>query len=284
MTLASSHLLQAFPCVHPQLHGRVRLSNAQRRYFDRRRGMTCRASWQELAGVLVLSAFPFTVVKAIANSPLGNQLQERMQEYKARSKEVAGEIQSAKRKAREESVWYGKDRPKWLGPIPFQYPDHLTGEAPGDYGFDILGLGSNTDNFNKYFNFEILHARWAMLAALGVVIPEILDRFCNIDFAEPVWWRVGFSKLQGDTLDYLGIPGLHIAGGQGILVIAVFMLQAEQDMCVGTAALTTTKQLSPPGSDQRLCSTPSRQKQRKGDSCRFRPCRNRKEGPLGWRS
>lgn len=26
---------------------------------------------------------------------------------------------------------------------------------------------------------------------------------------------------QGDTLDYLGIPGLHIAGAQGILVIAV---------------------------------------------------------------
>jgi hypothetical protein len=26
--------------------------------------------------------------------------------------------------------------------------------------------------------------------------------------------------FQGDTLDYLGIPGLHIAGAQGILVIA----------------------------------------------------------------
>jgi light-harvesting complex II chlorophyll a/b binding protein 7 len=26
--------------------------------------------------------------------------------------------------------------------------------------------------------------------------------------------------LQGDTLDYLGIPGLHIAGAQGVVVIA----------------------------------------------------------------
>ncbi|KAF6174230.1 hypothetical protein GIB67_033762 [Kingdonia uniflora] len=26
---------------------------------------------------------------------------------------------------------------------------------------------------------------------------------------------------QGDTLDYLGIPGLHIAGSQGVLVIAI---------------------------------------------------------------
>lgn len=27
--------------------------------------------------------------------------------------------------------------------------------------------------------------------------------------------------LQGDTLDYLGIPGLHVAGSQGVIVIAI---------------------------------------------------------------
>ena len=32
-------------------------------------------------------------------------------------------------------------------------------------------------------------------------------------------WIFG-CLFQGDTLDYLGIPGLHIAGAQGILVIA----------------------------------------------------------------
>ena len=26
---------------------------------------------------------------------------------------------------------------------------------------------------------------------------------------------------QGDTLDYLGIPGFRIAGGQGVIVIAI---------------------------------------------------------------
>lgn len=26
---------------------------------------------------------------------------------------------------------------------------------------------------------------------------------------------------QGDTLDYLGIPGLHVAGSQGVIVIAI---------------------------------------------------------------
>ena len=35
-----------------------------------------------------------------------------------------------------------------------------------------------------------------MLAALGVVIPELLDRFGDVQFSEPVWWRVGYAKLQ----------------------------------------------------------------------------------------
>jgi len=36
-------------------------------------------------------------------------------------------------------------------------------------------------------SFEILHAHWAMLAALNVVIPELLDRFGGVQFSEPVW-------------------------------------------------------------------------------------------------
>lgn len=35
-----------------------------------------------------------------------------------------------------------------------------------------------------------------MLAALGVVIPEILDLLGAFHFVEPVWWRVGYSKLK----------------------------------------------------------------------------------------
>ena len=35
-----------------------------------------------------------------------------------------------------------------------------------------------------------------MLGAIGVVVPEILDRFYGIKFTEPVWWRVGYAKLQ----------------------------------------------------------------------------------------
>lgn len=49
------------------------------------------------------------------------------------------------------STWYGPDRPKWLGPLPFDYPAHLTGEYPADYAFDILNLGVDPSNFKKYF-------------------------------------------------------------------------------------------------------------------------------------
>ncbi|KAH9302832.1 hypothetical protein KI387_014415, partial [Taxus chinensis] len=204
----------------------------------------CKESYEgrnKLAGVLIFSAIPFTAVKAIANSPLGTRLQERMQETKLSSIKEAPKRKAALDRARRDSIWYGKDRPRWLGIIPYNYPDYLTGEAPGDYGFDIAGLSKDRTSFDKYFNFEVLHARWAMLAALGVVIPELLDHFGVVDFIEPVWWRVGYAKLKGDTLDYLGIPGLHIAGAQGVLVIAVcqflLMVGPEYARYCGIAAL-----------------------------------------------
>jgi light-harvesting complex II chlorophyll a/b binding protein 7 len=35
-----------------------------------------------------------------------------------------------------------------------------------------------------------------MLAALGVVVPELLDLFGIVHFVEPVWWKAGYAKLQ----------------------------------------------------------------------------------------
>lgn len=170
---------------------------------------------------MVFSAIPFTTVKAIANSPLGEALQRRMEQKKKLYAENSSKFKALEEKAREESLWYGEGRPRWLGPVSYKYPAHLTGELPGDYGFDIAGLSQDPVALQKYFNFEVLHARWAMLAALGVIIPEILDLLGAFQFVEPVWWRVGYSKLKGDTLDYLGIPGLHVAGSQGVVIIAI---------------------------------------------------------------
>ena len=49
-------------------------------------------------------------------------------------------------------------------------------------------------------SFELLHALWAMLAALGVVVPEILDLLGVSHFVEPVCWRVVYSKFQAVNL------------------------------------------------------------------------------------
>ncbi|KAL0375958.1 UNVERIFIED_CONTAM: Chlorophyll a-b binding protein 7, chloroplastic [Sesamum calycinum] len=173
-----------------------------------------KASWQEVAGVLVFSAIPFTAVKAIANSSLGEALQRRMEEKKKLYQDNSAKLKALSDKARKESIWSiffgikGKlnslvfqcvvwgGRPRWLGPISYEYPAYLNGELPGDYGFDIAGLSQDPVALQKYFNFEVLHARWAMLAALGALIPEILDLTGAFHFVEPVWWRVGYSKLK----------------------------------------------------------------------------------------
>lgn len=160
-------------------------------------------------------------MKTVANSSVGATLRRRLEETKKEAVESSDRFKALAKRAREESFWYGKERPRWLGPIPYYYPAYLTGELPGDYGFDVAGLGKDPVAFQKYFNFEILHARWAMLASLGVLVPELLDQIGIVHFVEPVWWRVGYAKLQGDTLDYLGIPGFHIAGSQGVIVIAI---------------------------------------------------------------
>ncbi|XP_061972247.1 chlorophyll a-b binding protein 7, chloroplastic isoform X3 [Populus nigra] len=202
----------------------------------------CKASWQELAGVVIFSAIPFTAVKAIANSPLGESLQRRLEERKKLAVQQSSKFKALAQKARKESFWYGEERPRWLGPISYQYPTYLRGELPGDYGFDVAGLAEDPVAFQTYFNFEILHARWAMLAALGALIPEVLDLSVCINLQEIfVFKDIPNSLFLGDTLDYLGIPGLHFAGGQGVLVIAfcqaILMVGPEYARYCGIEAL-----------------------------------------------
>jgi light-harvesting complex II chlorophyll a/b binding protein 7 len=69
---------------------------------------------------------------------------------------------------------------------------------------------------------ELLHARWAMLGALGCLVPEALQLLAHVDVGpEARWWAVGGAKLHGDfDIEWGGIRGLHIAGRQGVGVIA----------------------------------------------------------------
>ena len=187
---------------------------------------TTTASTEDVAGLLVFSAIPFLAVQALADSPYGKQFLKKLNAQKPKLQAQKKATDAARAAARSRSRWFGPDRPRWLGPFSSPSPPWLNGTLPGDYGFDPLSLAEEEEKLDRYVELELLHARWAMLGALGALIPEALQLFLGdttqIHFLEPVWWKVGAAKLATDEdLNYLGVAGLKVAGGQGVLIIAV---------------------------------------------------------------
>ncbi|KAI8003421.1 hypothetical protein LOK49_LG08G01916 [Camellia lanceoleosa] len=75
-----------------------------------------------------------------------------------------------------------------------EIPAYLTGEVPGDYGYDPFGLSKKPDDF----------AKWAMLGAAGFIIPEAFNKFGANCGPEAVWFKTGALLLDGNTLNYFG--------------------------------------------------------------------------------
>ncbi|KAG6556111.1 hypothetical protein Mapa_002052 [Marchantia paleacea] len=107
----------------------------------------------------------------------------------------------------ELAKWYGPDRRIYLpeGLLDkSDIPAYLTGEVPGDYGFDPFGLSKKPADFDKYQAYELIHARWAMLGAAGFVLPEAFNKYGAVCGPEAVWFKTGALLLEGNTLQYFG--------------------------------------------------------------------------------
>lgn len=96
--------------------------------------------------------------------------------------------------------------PAGLLDINTDVPSYMNGTLAGDYGFDPLKLGAD-GKIEQYRVAEVIHARWAMLAIPGIVIPEALG------VPGGVWTETGKVFLDGETgrPEILGNPYIFTA-------------------------------------------------------------------------
>jgi len=218
---------------------------------------------EQAPAILVFAALPVTLLTALSKSPLGAAVQASLEARLPALEAEADGRRRAAAEARRASPYFGDARPRLPRAAGGGRAPWLDGSLAGDYGFDPLGLSAPGGNWwgglggaedkaggeapstptdggragalaapagnpalARLAEAEILHARWAMLGALGCLVPEALALLAGVDVGpEPRWWAVGGAKLRGDfEINYAGIKGFRIAGRQGVGVIALCQL------------------------------------------------------------
>ena len=190
---------------------------------------------------LLFSALPVVLLTCVSKSDLGDGLRE--QARNAKEKDEGGTEGGREGRERMRVLakakfpkYFGEERGRWMprGSVSFfsggdsddddassfMFPSYLDGTLAGDAQFDPLRLSDTEEKRRRNVELELLHGRWAMLAVVGVCVPEIVSRSGALELSEPIWWKIGEKVLEGIDVNYLGIEGFHIAGASGIIGIA----------------------------------------------------------------
>eukprot|EP00475_Leptophrys_vorax_P019942 TRINITY_DN272_c0_g2_i1.p2 TRINITY_DN272_c0_g2~~TRINITY_DN272_c0_g2_i1.p2 ORF type:complete len:307 (+),score=23.50 TRINITY_DN272_c0_g2_i1:93-923(+) len=182
----------------------------------------------------------------LRSSFLGQNVAVIKAQSSARTVATLGKKTAAKKAATvadpELAKWYGPDRRTYLpeGLLDrADIPAYLTGEVPGDYGYDPLGLSKKPADFEKYRANEVIHGRWAMLGAAGFILPEAFNKFGAVCGPEAVWFRTGALLLEGDSIQYFG----------NTIPVNLVVATLAEVVLVGGAEFYRGKNASPLGTD-----------------------------------
>merc|ERR1711966_201651 len=105
-------------------------------------------------------------------------------------------------------------------------PAYLDGSMTGDYGFDPLGLGKDPAALARFQEAEIIHCRWAMLGAAGVIAVEALG------------YGDWLSAATSSTQTYFGtaVPVGDIGALLGIEFLALAFVEAKRNAETSTGS------------------------------------------------
>ncbi|KAG2494466.1 hypothetical protein HYH03_007518 [Edaphochlamys debaryana] len=94
-------------------------------------------------------------------------------------------------------------------------PAHLDGTLPGDFGFDPLYLAAEEETRRWMVQAELIHCRWAMLGAAGIMLTSIGNK---VGLGFPEWYEAGKVVVEKNNIDF------------GTLVVTMHLLMGWVEM------------------------------------------------------